>query len=425
VSKAAFDRQLNVFYEDILVGRLNQSDDLVYSFVYADSWLDHPNRFPLSLAMPLQKEPFGNRLTLSFFENLLPEGEVRAALEKSHHVKGPFEFLKEFGKDCAGAIIVTADPASPYIREKQSEVKINIEKIYEAIDQRRSVAEVIAETNPGYLSIAGAQDKFSAIFKNDLFFLPTHGKPTTHIVKVPIYRAGVKESVYNEFYCMRLAQAIGLPTPRCTVINDSAHPLYIVERYDRFHDSNYMVHRLHQQDFCQAQGTVGEYKYEAQGGPSFTDNYNLIKKHVTIKERPRALFSYLEWVCFNLLIGNNDCHSKNLSLLLINNRIHLAPFYDLLCTSIYPKLERRFSFMLGDRDDASRIGKNQFKMVDASLGLKSGTMANTMWEVKDRLLNHKDRLAEELLTQFPKVKIIERISELIANRCKSLERQGI
>jgi len=96
VSKASFDRQLYVFYEDILVERLKQNDDLVYSFGYEDSWLDHPQRFSLSLAMPLQKESFGNKLTLSFFENLLPEGDARAALEKSHHVKGPFDFLKAF-----------------------------------------------------------------------------------------------------------------------------------------------------------------------------------------------------------------------------------------------------------------------------------------------------------------------------------------
>jgi HipA-like protein len=44
---------LNVFYEDILVGQLSQSEDLTYSFVYSQEWLTHENKFPLSLAMPL------------------------------------------------------------------------------------------------------------------------------------------------------------------------------------------------------------------------------------------------------------------------------------------------------------------------------------------------------------------------------------
>jgi HipA-like protein len=40
---------LNVFYEDILVGQLSQSEDLTYSFVYSQEWLTHENKFPLEL----------------------------------------------------------------------------------------------------------------------------------------------------------------------------------------------------------------------------------------------------------------------------------------------------------------------------------------------------------------------------------------
>ena len=91
--------KLNVFYEKSLVGTLFRDDDLVYSFNYSDSWLKDKNAFQLSLAMPLQKESFGNKITLSFFENLLPEGEAREAIEKSQDTKSAFDFLKKFGKD--------------------------------------------------------------------------------------------------------------------------------------------------------------------------------------------------------------------------------------------------------------------------------------------------------------------------------------
>ena len=70
-------RSLNVFYESQLVGRMKEDDELVYSFEYADSWLASGNRVALSLAMPMTQKVFGNRITRSFFENLLPEGEVR------------------------------------------------------------------------------------------------------------------------------------------------------------------------------------------------------------------------------------------------------------------------------------------------------------------------------------------------------------
>lgn len=62
-------KQLNVFYEDLLVGILTRNDDLVYGFNYSKSWQQHSKGFPLSLAMPLAQDTFGNRITLSYFEN--------------------------------------------------------------------------------------------------------------------------------------------------------------------------------------------------------------------------------------------------------------------------------------------------------------------------------------------------------------------
>jgi serine/threonine-protein kinase HipA len=416
-------KKLNVFHEDILVGVLERDKELVYSFRYSDEWINDPNHFQLSLAMPLRNEAFGNKLTLSFFENLLPEGEARDALEKGQHVKGAYEFLKEFGRDCAGAVVITSDEKSPYKEKKKLDVKIKMDQIYKAIDGKRSVAEVIANMNPGYLSIAGAQDKFAAIYRDGEFYLPKDGGPTTHIIKVPIYRSDVKESVYNEYYCMKLAERVGLLVPECFVLDDKKHPLYIIERYDRSVEKG--PKRIHQQDFCQAQGIVSEEKYEEKGGPGLKDNYELIKSNVTIKQRSNALFQFLDWICFNLLIGNNDSHSKNLSFLLKNGKIELAPFYDLLCTAIYPKLKRNFSFVIGDRDDSSRIGKNQLDMVDQNLGLKIGTMSKRMLFMKTKLLEHKDTLAEEISAELSHAKIVKRISELIGNRCKSLERQGL
>ena len=420
--------KLNVFYEEKLVGALTRDRELVYSFSYSDEWLRDEEAFQLSLAMPLQKEAFGNKVTLSFFENLLPEGEARDSLEKSQGIKGPYDLLKKFGKDCAGAIIVSDEKKSPFDQKhiktaQRKEVKIEMNEIYKAFDEKRSVAEVIAHQNPGYLSIAGAQDKFSAIYRDGEFSLPKDGLPTTHIVKVPIYRSGVKESVYNEYYCMKLAELVGLRVPKCFVLDHKKHPLYITERYDRKIGKH--VKRIHQQDFCQAQGIVSEQKYEVKGGPTLKDNYQLIKSNVTISKRSKALFDYLDWICFNLLIGNNDSHSKNLSFLLNEGKIEFAPFYDLKCMAIYPKLEKNFSFMIGDRADASKIGKKQLEMVDRRLGLKQGTMSLRALRISDKLLKNKDELAGKVVDEFPNAKIVKRISDLIGDRCKSLARQGL
>ena len=41
------------------------------------------------------------------------------------------------------------------------------------------------------------------------------------------------------------------------------------------------------------------------------------------------------WLVFNILVGNDDCHLKNLSFYVGPDGISLAPHYDLLCTGSY------------------------------------------------------------------------------------------
>lgn len=417
---------LNVFYENIRVGQLSQSEDLTYSFAYAAEWLSHEKKFPLSLAMPLQTEAFGNRVSLSFFENLLPEGDVRDAIAKSDQAESPYEFLKEHGEDCAGAVIISNQANSPYNpRIVSKKIRIDMQKVYAAIENHHSVAHVIAELDPGYLSLAGAQDKFPAIYSDGEFFLPADAAPTTHIIKVPIHRQGVKESVFNEYYCMQLAHLCGFNIPFNQVVHNGKYPLFVIDRYDRKKDAQEVVHRIHQQDFCQAQGITSDRKYESKGGPSIRDNYNLIVNNVTFKERLRSTYAYLDWICFNLLIGNNDSHSKNISFLLNDGKIELAPFYDLISTAQYSSLRRQFSFKIGGRDEVSQIGKNQFAELDQELGLKMGTMADRLSYTYEKMKIHKDDLAQKITQKFYEVKIAHRIADLITERAKGFRQQGL
>jgi serine/threonine-protein kinase HipA len=228
-------KALYVFYENKRVGIFSRDENLVSSFSYDEQWQIGKNSFPLSLAMPLSQQTFNNRITLSFFENLLPEGDVRDVLERDHNIHGSFEFLELFGQDCAGAFTITADKNFSYIPSSSSMKELDIDEIYAAISKRKSIAEIISQMKPGYLSLAGAQEKFAAIIKEGTIFLPIQGAPTTHIIKTPILRHGIKESVYNEYYCMELARAIGLHVAPCEIW-EGTYPLFITERYDRIKD---------------------------------------------------------------------------------------------------------------------------------------------------------------------------------------------
>ena len=51
---------------------------------------------------------------------------------------------------------------------------------------------------------------------------------------------------------------------------------------------------------------------------------------------------------FNYLIGNNDAHGKNFSILHYDNgEIKFAPAYDILCSQVYPELSNKMAMKIG------------------------------------------------------------------------------
>jgi serine/threonine-protein kinase HipA len=77
-------------------------------------------------------------------------------------------------------------------------------------------------------------------------------------------------------------------------------------------------------------------KYESEGGPSLQQCFALLQGKSI---RPAAdRMALLRWTIFNFLIGNADAHAKNLAMIFTDRGPRLAPFYDLICTQVYPDL---------------------------------------------------------------------------------------
>ncbi len=119
-------------------------------------------------------------------------------------------------------------------------------------------------------SLAGAQDKVAVLIEQGEVYLALGGAPSTHILKPAVERfEGV---VFNEALCMKLAAQAGLPAASVETMKVNGIDCLIVERYDRIHkkgpDAEPTIERLHQEDFCQAQGMVSEHKYQKEGSPS-------------------------------------------------------------------------------------------------------------------------------------------------------------
>ncbi|MEI8024925.1 MAG: type II toxin-antitoxin system HipA family toxin [Pseudomonadota bacterium] len=409
--------KLIVYCEELEVGALIFDGDERLSFEYDTSWLKHPSRFPLSIAMPLSEKPFGHLVTKSFFENLLPEGNIRALTQEhgKNSIQTEFGFLKEFGGDCAGAFKIRPEKIS-FSKSKLTRKELNLSTIYGYLKDKKSLADEILNHEGGKFSLAGAQDKFAIIYEQKKIYLPLDGTPTTHIIKPAVRNfKSTHDTPYNEYFCMKLANAVGLHVPHVDII-EGEFPLFITQRFDRFIDKKGKVCRIHQQDFCQAQGFTSLKKYETEGGPTFKDNYELIKSY-SASPIP-DLNQLLKWLLFNLVIGNNDSHSKNLAFLQTTNGIRLAPFYDILSTSIYKEVGQRFSFKIGGQNLWFKLKTRTFQKFSLDLGLNDDFLAKqakNLFSALDQRLpieiqDFKERFPEQMTSKVLEEEIKKRMN---------------
>ena len=72
---------LDVYLNQDFAGRLEERRGKLL-FTYEQAWLASERFIPLSVTMGPQREPFPDGITRPYFENLLPEGEIRRAIAK-------------------------------------------------------------------------------------------------------------------------------------------------------------------------------------------------------------------------------------------------------------------------------------------------------------------------------------------------------
>lgn len=344
---------LDVFYGTERVGTLHDTSPL--SFAYAPSWLDRQDAFSLSV-IALQPGPIASPLVHAFFENLLPEGDLRVYLSAQRKASTLFSLLLEVAGDTAGAFLMLPCGTTP---QPPAYEPTTWESLASTI-RNQSAAAIQSQGELARISLAGAQDKASiALFDGKTPLLPKGSAPSTHILKPDIRRlAKVRESAANEAIIMRAAAHCGLPTAR--VFYEPLTRACVVERFDRLTRADGTLERLIQYDFCQLAGMDSERKYEKEGGPGVAQCVQTIRQY---SARPVLdLQAFTQWIFFNLYVGNNDSHAKNLSLYQRPGEgVRLTPFYDLMCTRIYPGLSKEFAFNIGGEVLPGQVGMAQMQ----------------------------------------------------------------
>jgi len=190
--------------------------------------------------------------------------------------------------------------------------------------KEEQLQEAALRTNK--LSIQGVQPKLSAklSIKNSGFEL--FDKGGTFILKPQNFL--FPELPENEDLTMRLAAEIGLTIPIHGLIYSKDESLtYFIKRFDRYgKNKKYSV-----EDFAQLSGKIRDTKYSY----SMEKVAALLDKYCTFPAIEKAKLFKL--TIFNYLIGNEDMHLKNFSLITKKKITTLSPHYDLLNTSIAVK----------------------------------------------------------------------------------------
>ena len=139
--------------------------------------------------------------------------------------------------------------------------------------------------------------------------IPDDTIPSTNILKPAIQ--GFGETIENEYICLKSAEKIGISIPKIEIGKANNTKYFLIERYDR-EIKDGKIRRIHQEDFCQASNIPSAYKYQSEGGVDFKRCIEILKS--TTKPAV-AIKQFVEMMIFNYLIGNNDAHGKNFSIL--------------------------------------------------------------------------------------------------------------
>ncbi|WP_231865750.1 HipA domain-containing protein [Cephaloticoccus primus] len=190
------------------------------------------------------------------------------------------------------------------------------------------------------ISIAGVQEKTALLYHDGRWQKPLGATPTTHILKLPMGRVGIlgvdmSHSVENEWLCLQLIQAMGLPTAKAEMRQFGKRRVLVVKRFDRrLHEG--WIARVPQEDFCQALGVPSSLKYESDGGPGMRDILRVLDSGAKAAV-DKQLFLKAQMVFW--MLAATDGHAKNFSIFIgAGGQYRMTPFYDVL--SAWPVIGR-------------------------------------------------------------------------------------
>lgn len=271
----------------------------------------------------------------------LPDTYGRALFDRWLAMTGrtssnPVEVLCFLGKRCMGAL--EYEPALEMTQDAQAPIEIDalVDVAKEALAQKSSFRADLSEDKKKAISAilqlgtsAGGQRAKAVIAYN-----PTTGEVRSGQVKAPLgfeyylikldgvtAQAGFKPTenfgrLEYSFYL--LAQACGIEMSPCSLIEENGRAHFLTKRFDRRQGK-----KIHMQTLC----GIAHYDYRLHKAYSYEQAFNVMRQ---LKLPYDAAVEMFRRMVFNVVVRNQDDHTKNISFLMDEKgKWSLSPAYDM------------------------------------------------------------------------------------------------
>ncbi|MCU0124496.1 type II toxin-antitoxin system HipA family toxin [Pseudomonas vlassakiae] len=307
----------------------------------------------VSLLMPVRAEEYRHRDLHPIFQMNLPEGYVLEQLRN--------RLAKIINVDPM-LLLALSGSSSPVGR-----VHVNSRVVDELLERQHFPGEKLSEI----LEWDGSQDIFTELVDRYILragisgvqpkvLVPEQPEPSLRFTSKTselIIKSGRDEYpglAINEYLCMSVAQAAGIPVPPF-FLSDNAK-LFVMRRFDRDEQND----PIGFEDMAALMGLSADQKY--------SKSYAAIAKAIRLFCAPEAVQPSLRqlfaMVALSCIVGNGDAHLKNFGLLYSSPAQRdacLAPAYDIVNTTAYIPEDVLALSLSGNKTlFASRLGLLEF-----------------------------------------------------------------
>ncbi|MDA0788524.1 MAG: type II toxin-antitoxin system HipA family toxin [Proteobacteria bacterium] len=320
--------QLDVWVSGTRVGRLTQ-ENYEYFFQYDDIAGLESDRHLVSLTMPVRVRQYETMVLMPPFQTSLPEGalleNLRSSFSKVMDIYNDMVLLGLVGNNTIGRVRFS-QPDKPVEEIKEASESLSdlltypeTEELFVDLLERFSIQSGVSGVQP---KVLWSEQGKKITLPHENYILKSAGRDFPGLA-------------VNEFFCLTAANKAGLKTPEFYLSDNGK--LLIVKRFDVTEDGKALAF----EETCALLNRPNHGKYTG----SYAEVVDIIQKVpcVPVGETNRDLFKA---IAFSMLIRNGDAHLKNFGITYDKaTEVSLAPFYDLVNTTIYlPKDQPALTF---------------------------------------------------------------------------------